>query len=132
MEKIRSIKVDFLFMKMMLPDVIGHENQSQHYQHHRCLFLDLSGRITTPTDFHTTPKPRQPSFPDFTYHCNLLSRLCSTASFRISSILDLPSILRGPQPAHLRHQYTLLSSSFLRHQHSDPQNTSLPPGKCCL
>jgi len=21
-------------MKMMLPDVIGHENQSQHYQHH--------------------------------------------------------------------------------------------------
>jgi len=24
-------------MKMMLLDVIGHENQSQHYQHHRCL-----------------------------------------------------------------------------------------------
>jgi len=32
-------------------DVIGHENQSQHYQHHRCLFLDLSGRITTPDRF---------------------------------------------------------------------------------
>src|SRR6218665_1383345 len=32
----------FLFMKMMLPDVIGHENQSQYYQHHRCLCLDLS------------------------------------------------------------------------------------------
>jgi len=34
---------------MMLPDVIGHENQSQHYQHHR--FLDSSGRITTPDRF---------------------------------------------------------------------------------
>jgi len=34
-------------MKMMLPYVIGHENQSQHYQHHRCLYLDLSGWITT-------------------------------------------------------------------------------------
>jgi len=38
-------------MKMMLPDVIGHENQSQHYQHHRCLCLDLSWRITTPDRF---------------------------------------------------------------------------------
>src|SRR6218665_786701 len=38
-------------MKIMLPDVIGHENQSQHYQHHRCLCLDLSGRITTPDRF---------------------------------------------------------------------------------
>src|SRR6218665_3029388 len=38
-------------MKMMLPDVIGHENQSQHNQHHRCLCLDLSGRITTPDRF---------------------------------------------------------------------------------
>jgi len=38
-------------MKMMLPDVIGHENQSQHYQHHRCFCLDLSGRITTPDRF---------------------------------------------------------------------------------
>jgi len=26
-------------MKMMLHDVIGHENQSQHCQHHRCLCL---------------------------------------------------------------------------------------------
>src|SRR6218665_815642 len=38
-------------MKMMLPDVIGHENQSQHYQHHLCLCLDLSGRIITPYRF---------------------------------------------------------------------------------
>ena len=38
-------------MKMMLPDVIGHKNQSQHYQHHRCLCLELSGRITTPARF---------------------------------------------------------------------------------
>ena len=38
-------------MKMMLPDVIGHENQSQYYQHHRCLCLDLSGQITTPDRF---------------------------------------------------------------------------------
>src|SRR6218665_3849378 len=44
-------------MKMMLPDVIGHENQSQHDQHHRRLCLDLSGRITCPTGFHTTPAP---------------------------------------------------------------------------
>jgi len=36
---------------MMLPDVIGHKNQSQHYQHHWCLCLDLSGRITTPDRF---------------------------------------------------------------------------------
>src|SRR6218665_1530963 len=42
-------------MKLMLPDVIGHDNQSQHNQHHRCLCLDLSGQITTRTDFHTTP-----------------------------------------------------------------------------
>jgi len=35
----------------MLPDFIGHENQSQHYQHHLCLCLDLSGRITTPDRF---------------------------------------------------------------------------------
>src|SRR6218665_3073981 len=36
---------------MMLPDVIGHENQSQHYQNHRCLCIDLFGRITTPDRF---------------------------------------------------------------------------------
>jgi len=42
-------------MKIMLSDVIGHENQSQHYQHQRCLCLDLFGRITTPTDFYITP-----------------------------------------------------------------------------
>ena len=42
-------------MKMMLPDVIGHENQSQHSPDHRCLCLVLSGRITTPDgfSFHT-------------------------------------------------------------------------------
>ena len=33
-------------MKMMLPDVIGHENQSQHCPGYRCLCLGLSGRIT--------------------------------------------------------------------------------------
>jgi len=40
---------------MILPDTIGHENQSQHYQHHRCLCLHLSGRITTPDrySYHT-------------------------------------------------------------------------------
>src|SRR6218665_3621644 len=32
-------------------DVIGHENQSQHYMDHRCLCLELSGRITTPDGF---------------------------------------------------------------------------------
>src|SRR6218665_1696910 len=41
----------FSVYEMMLPDVIGHENQSHHYQHHRCLCLDLSGRITTPYRF---------------------------------------------------------------------------------
>jgi len=46
-------------MKMMLPDVIGHENQIQHYQHHRCLCLDLSGWITTLDRFsyHTGTGP---------------------------------------------------------------------------
>jgi len=47
-------------MKIMMPDVICHEkfeNQSQHYQHHRCLCSDLSGRITTLYRFsyHTGP-----------------------------------------------------------------------------
>src|SRR6218665_3055211 len=40
---------------------IPDENQSQHYQHHQCLCLDLSGRITTPDRFsyHTvTPSAR--------------------------------------------------------------------------
>src|SRR6218665_1354142 len=32
-------------MKMMLPDVIGHENQSQHYQHHRCLCLGAVHKV---------------------------------------------------------------------------------------
>jgi len=36
---------------MMLPDVIGHENQSQHCPGHRCLCLVLSGRITKPDGF---------------------------------------------------------------------------------
>src|SRR6218665_939465 len=46
-------------MIMMLPDVIGHENQSQHCPDHRCLCLVLSGRITTPDGFsyHTGPRP---------------------------------------------------------------------------
>jgi len=35
----------------MLPDVIGHENQSQHCPGHRCLSLMLSGRITMPDRF---------------------------------------------------------------------------------
>ena len=38
----------------MLTDVIGHENQSQHYQHHRCVCLDLYG-LPRLTGFHTTP-----------------------------------------------------------------------------
>jgi len=44
-------------MKVMLPDVIGHKNQSQHYQHHQFLCLDLFGWITTPNRFsyHTGP-----------------------------------------------------------------------------
>ena len=32
-------------MKIMLPDVIGHENQSQHYPDHRYLCLELPGQI---------------------------------------------------------------------------------------
>src|SRR6218665_3302088 len=45
-------KLIFVFMKMMLPDVIGHE--IQHYQHHQCLCLDVpdglifAGQIFTP------------------------------------------------------------------------------------
>ena len=46
-------------MKMMLPDVIGHENQSQHYPDHRYLCLEFSGHITTPDRFsyHTGKSP---------------------------------------------------------------------------
>jgi len=54
-------------MKMMLPDVIGPDNQSQHYQHHRCLCLVLSGRVTTPNGFsyHTSRETvRRPIFHD--------------------------------------------------------------------
>src|SRR6218665_576493 len=56
-------QVDFLFMKMMLPDVIGHGNQSQRCPDHRCLCLVLSRRITTPDGF--------------SYHTCLLSSNCS-------------------------------------------------------
>jgi len=38
-------------MKMVLPDVIGNKNQSQHCPDHRRLCLVLSGRITTPDGF---------------------------------------------------------------------------------
>jgi len=34
-------------MKIMLPDIICHENQSQHYQHHRCFMPRLIR-----TDYH--------------------------------------------------------------------------------
>src|SRR6218665_3361488 len=61
----KKFLVDFLFMKMMLPGVIGHENQSQHCPDHRCLCLVLSGRITTPDGFlyytgFTTRRTRRP------------------------------------------------------------------------
>src|SRR6218665_2901695 len=68
-------------MKMMLPDVIGHEDQSQHYQHNRCLCLDLSGRLTTPHRFlyhsgsqrlkcvnHNVLKPTPPQRPKNQIH----------------------------------------------------------------
>jgi len=44
-------------MKMMLPDVVGYENQSQHCPDHQYLCLVLSGQITTPDEFsyHTGP-----------------------------------------------------------------------------
>ena len=38
-------------MKIMLLDVIGHENQPQHYPDHRYLCLELSGRIIMPDEF---------------------------------------------------------------------------------
>jgi len=58
-------------MKMMLPEVIGNENQSQHYQHHRCVCLDLSGRIITPDKF---------SYHTGTYFCTEKT-LLSTLTF---------------------------------------------------
>src|SRR6218665_703394 len=64
------------------------------------------------------PEPRQPSFSDFVYQYDLLS--CSSflvTSFCILSLLDLPSILRSQL---ISSTSILLSSSFLRHQHSDP------------
>src|SRR6218665_2952522 len=35
----------------LLRDVIGHENQSQHYPDHRYICLELSRRISTPNGF---------------------------------------------------------------------------------
>jgi len=46
-------------MKMMLHDVIDHENQSQHFPDHQCLCVVLSGRITTQDGFFI---PHRPSF----------------------------------------------------------------------
>src|SRR6218665_815564 len=37
--------------RQLLCDVIGHDNQSQHYPDHGYLCLELSGRITTPNGF---------------------------------------------------------------------------------
>src|SRR6218665_1235192 len=37
--------------RQLLCDVIGHDNQSQHYPNHGYLCLELSGRITTPGGF---------------------------------------------------------------------------------
>src|SRR6218665_3190423 len=66
------------------------------------------------------PEPRQSSFSDFVYQCDLLSQPLSgnLVSYPVSSG---PS-QHSSQPAHLRYQYphNPLSSSFLRHQHSDP------------
>src|SRR6218665_2377268 len=66
------------------------------------------------------PEPRQSSFSDFVNQCDLLSQPLSgnLVSYPVSSG---PS-QHSSQPAHLRYQYphNPLSSSFLRHQHSDP------------
>src|SRR6218665_1920922 len=49
----------------LLCDVIGHENQSQHYPVHRYLCLELSGRITTPDGFsYHTGTPGQVTRPE--------------------------------------------------------------------
>src|SRR6218665_5255 len=74
---------------MMLPDVIGHENQSQQlYQHHQCLWLDLSGRITTPDRFsyHTGRAVPPPPIPFLL--CTLLSDCFPHITFQ-TTVRDL-------------------------------------------
>src|SRR6218665_2755678 len=63
------------------------------------------------------PKPRQPCFSNVVYQCNLLPSSFLVISFRILSLLDLRSILRSQL---ISATSILISSSFLRHQHSDP------------
>ena len=70
---------------MKMPDVIGHDNQSQHYQHHRCLCLDLSGRITTPDRF--------------TYHAGTQSSLSRSSKLNMLGAqlgVETPKILQMP------------------------------------
>ena len=61
-------------MKPMLPDVIGHENQSQHYPDHGYLCLQLSGQITTRTDFHTTPAKSAAAWGSNSKICAIIER----------------------------------------------------------
>ena len=69
-------------MKMMLPDVIGHENQSQHCPDHRCLCLVLSGRIITPDRF--------------SYHTGSQIRgVCSQIRLEVSNLKTEVSNLRS-------------------------------------
>src|SRR6218665_4161409 len=58
------------------------------------------------------PEPRQSSFSDFVYQCDLLSQLLSgnLISYPVSSGPSQYSL----QPAHLRHQYAGLWSGAVR------------------
>src|SRR6218665_908720 len=68
-------------MKMMLLDVIGHENQSQHCPDHQCLCLVLSGRITTPDRFsyHTGKQ----SIAALAFSVAGLKTACTTLALRV-------------------------------------------------
>src|SRR6218665_1743280 len=69
---------------MMLPDVIGHENQSQHYQHRQCLCLDLSGRITTPDRFsYHTGTETDKTTKDLTLYATVV-KVCLPSAFGMS------------------------------------------------
>src|SRR6218665_495855 len=59
-----TVKIDSLVLQL-LSNVIGHENKSQHYPDHRCLCLELSGRITTPDRFSYHTGCSQQSMPVF-------------------------------------------------------------------
>src|SRR6218665_816769 len=88
-------------MKMMLPDVIGHENQSQHCPDHRCFMFGVIR-----TDYH----------PDaFSYHTgDYRSTAAATEPLRLCNI----NRNETPDAAQVRGQTTVHACAyFITDQH---------------